>query len=487
MRVHQPGLFDSRHEKITGTCREQLAQLLRHDLDFHAEDSTYASHNFHSFPAKFPPQLPAKFIDNLTAVDDTVLDPMVGSGTTVLEALLANRRGVGFDIDPLAVLISRVKTTPLRRSVVGRIGAEVLERAERSANTRRQALLSSLACRWDSSTRAFVDYWFASDVQVELAALVDAIQQVREPIVKAFLELVFSAIIITKSGGVSFAFDLAHTRPHRAKIALSQTGEVIFGHDLLQDPSPRVKLLTKSLRSPLEEFRKRLLSNQKHIPPIELAGLCPQIGFGDAQALPLLDSTVDLIVTSPPYASNAIDYMRAHKFSLVWLGYDVGELGALRREYVGGEALTDFAFEDLPPHTAAIVGKVSEKDPRKGLVLHRYYSEMARVIREMLRVLRPGKAAIVVVGSSLMRGVDTQTGECLAEIGESIGFEVPAIGIRNLDRDRRMLPAGMTPDTDSQIQQRMHQESVIGFLKPVQGREHEHSRPTSQVPRQTMP
>jgi DNA modification methylase len=466
MQMRQPRLFDPMSDKIAGTCRERLVELFRHDLDFHGEDSTYASHHFHSFPAKFPPQLPAKFIEHLTGAGDIVLDPMVGSGTTVLEALLANRRGVGFDIDPLAVLISKVKTTPLRRGAVGRIGDEVLERAERSARTRRQALLSSLDSRWDRSTGAFVDYWFAKDVQVELAALVDAIQQVREPGVRAFLELAFSAVIITKSGGVSFAFDLAHTRPHRAKIAVSQNGEVIFGHDLLQDPSPRVKLLTKSLRSPLDEFRKRLANNQKHIPPSELGSPQPSVAFGDAQALPLLDSTVDLIVTSPPYASNAIDYMRAHKFSLVWLGYDVGELGTLRREYVGGESLTEFTFHDLPPHTSAVVGEVSERDPKKGLVLHRYYSEMTRVIREMLRVLRPGKPAIVVVGSSLMRGVDTQTGQCLAEIGESLGFEVPAIGMRNLDRDRRMLPAGETPDLNSQIQQRMHQESVIGFLKP---------------------
>ena len=128
--------------------------------------------------------------------------------------------------------------------------------------------------------------------------------------------------------------------------------------------------------------------------------------------------------------------------------------------------MSDFAFEDLPPLTAATVDAVSVKDSKKGGVLRRYYSEMTRVIREMHRVLRPHKAAVVVVGSSVMRGVDTQTGECLAEIGEYVGFEVPAVGIRNIDRDRRMLPAGVTPDTGSQIQNRMHQESVIGFLKP---------------------
>ena len=90
---------------------------------------------------------------------------------------------------------------------------------------------------------------------------------------------------------------------------------------------------------------------------------------------------------------------------------------------------------------------------------------MTRSLREMYRVLKPGKCAIVVVGSSIMRGRDTETGDCLAEIARHIGFDVPKIGIRNLDRDRRMLPAQKQPNTASQIQQRMHQEYVIGLCK----------------------
>ncbi len=92
-------------KQIKKPYQERLATLLSQDLDFHDQDSGYAAHNFHSFPAKFPPQLPRKFIVALTAPGDVVLDPMMGSGTTVLEAFLTGRRGVGFDIDPLALLL----------------------------------------------------------------------------------------------------------------------------------------------------------------------------------------------------------------------------------------------------------------------------------------------------------------------------------------------------------------------------------------------
>ena len=56
----------------------------------------------------------------------------------------------------------------------------------------------------------------------------------------------------------------------------------------------------------------------------------------DARQLPIDDESVDLVITSPPYA-NAIDYMRAHKFSLVWFGEPISELSALRATYIGSD------------------------------------------------------------------------------------------------------------------------------------------------------
>ncbi|PKO22029.1 MAG: hypothetical protein CVU38_11505 [Chloroflexi bacterium HGW-Chloroflexi-1] len=159
--------------------------------------------------------------------------------------------------------------------------------------------------------------------------------------------------------------------------------------------------------------------------------------------------------------------MRAHKFSLVWLGYPIEDLGETRSGYIGGESISDFDFEELPPHSVVTIEAVGNIDAKKGKVLHRYYSEMKRVLQEMYRVLKPGRASVMVVASSIMRGRDTETDRCLAEIGESIGFEIPKIGARHLDRDKRMLPAGMRIDRESQIQQRMHQEYVIGFYKPT--------------------
>jgi len=445
--------------------REMLVGLLKSDLDFHDQLSNYASHNFHAFPAKFPPQLPRKFIEGLTNPGDVVLDPMMGSGTTVVEALLAKRQSIGFDIDPLAVHLSRVKTARVDVEQIKNVGRQIVRQASLALNDR-EMLSSYLAKRFDDKTREFIDYWFAPTTQLELVALVMQIEKLTEPELRDFFSVVLSSIIITKSGGVSLAFDLAHTRPHRAKVVLSQSGEVILG-DSTDDDSHRVKLLTKTLRSPIEEFEKRLQRNLSGLIRYTPDMISPRIQYADAQQMPLENETVDLIVTSPPYISNAIDYMRAHKFSLVWLGYPIQELGNKRKAYIGGEAVSETTLLDLPGAARQVVHSIGQLDRKKAQAVHRYYSEMTLVLKEMYRVLRPGKAAIMVVGTSIIREIDTQIDLCLAEIGKHVGFEVPAIGVRNLDRNRRMLPASASVDSNSQIQQRMHEEFVIGFYKPV--------------------
>jgi ubiquinone/menaquinone biosynthesis C-methylase UbiE len=158
--------------------------------------------------------------------------------------------------------------------------------------------------------------------------------------------------------------------------------------------------------------------------------------------------------------------MRAHKFSLVWFGYSIQELSRKRTEYIGSENILNYSFECLPYFTKKKIDQIANLDVKKAAVLARYYSEMTKSLREMFRVLKSQKAAIVVVGSSIMRGIDIEIQECLKEIGENIGFIIPHVGIRRLDRNKRMLPAGLITDSESQIQQRMHQEYVIGFYKP---------------------
>jgi DNA modification methylase len=81
------------------------------DWNFRGSKTQHFSHTFHPYPARFIPQIPSTFIQLFTEEGEIVLDPMCGCGTTLVEALLHNRNAIGNDLNPLAALISKVKTT----------------------------------------------------------------------------------------------------------------------------------------------------------------------------------------------------------------------------------------------------------------------------------------------------------------------------------------------------------------------------------------
>ncbi len=415
----------------------KLSALLRKNLDFSSSDSGYASHSIHPFAAKFPPQIPRLFIEELTVSGDSVLDPMAGSGTTIVEAVLLKREAFGFDIDPLALRLCTVKTTWLDPQELEKKGLEIIEGASTTGNSER-SLRRELEARFDIETREFLDYWFLRETQLELLSLIITIEKTTEFPVRDFFELVFSSAIIAKTGGVSLARDLAHSRPHR---------------DLEKKP-----------RNAITEFRLRLAKVLKKFQSLPQRTKRVFVAERNAKDVPLPTESIDLIVTSPPYA-NAIDYMRAHKFSLVWFGHTTGALSDLRGRYIGSERFDPRYSQDLAPKAQEAVKNLEQKDASKARVLRKYLLEMKQVISEMNRVLKPGKAAVIVVGPSTMRGLEVATHEYLAEIGESLGFRVAGIQKRKIDRDRRMLPISFGRNGDSTIEQRMHEEFVVGLVK----------------------
>ena len=82
-------------------------------LNICTRDVTLHTHGFHKYPAKFIPHIPRWAIEKYlnSSKKKTILDPFCGSGTTLVEGILAGHNVIGIDIDPLSALISKVKTT----------------------------------------------------------------------------------------------------------------------------------------------------------------------------------------------------------------------------------------------------------------------------------------------------------------------------------------------------------------------------------------
>ena len=417
-----------------------LARLLDQDLSFTGGDRPHPLHAIHAFAAKFPAQLPRYFIEGLSEPGETVLDPMAGSGSTLLEGWLTGRQVVGVDLDPLAARQCRAKTTWVAPAVVEEAGRTVLADARRRVEVDHP--LETIRRELDDATNAFLDYWFLAETQVELAALALQIRGETSPVLRNLLEVLFSATIVTKSGGVSRARDLAHSRPHR-----------------VADKAPR---------SPFRVFENQVRQAVRAFAEVtELGGASGSFISADSRNLPLANNSVDLVVTSPPYA-NALDYMRAHKFSLVWLGQQVGELGNLRGKYIGAERQNSGEAIPLPDDAQLAIANLSETDRPKSRILARYLREMRQAIAEMHRVIRPGRSAVIVVGPSTMRGQRIATQDYLAGIAQQVGFEVVGVPERALNRDRRMMPARWSnghANGNEGIELRLHQEFMLGLVR----------------------
>ena len=282
----------------------------------------------HPFPARMAPDIAFEVLAEVRP--RIVLDPMAGSGTVLRVASDAGCQGLGFDLDPLAVLIARVWNTPIEP---GRIAT----RAERVVARARRLRPSRIRLPWideDPETSAFVNYWFAEPQRQDLRRLAWVLGRLDESPLRAALLVALSRIIITKDVGASLARDVSHSRPHRVRTTSDY--DVFSG---FRRAAERIDQI-------LTEY-----------PPRGNVAI-DQGDARDLRAVP--DGHVDLIITSPPYL-NAIDYMRAHRLSLVWMGYSLHQLRAIRAASVGCERALP---GELPPDVAR---HLEEAGPPDGL------------------------------------------------------------------------------------------------------------------------
>lgn len=392
----------------------------------------------HPFPARMAPGIALEVISRAKK-PLRVLDPMMGSGTVVALARLKKHRAVGVDIDPLAVLISKVWTTAVEAEEAKFKAREVLVRARNIFANMRQG--KAYPSHSDRETRRFVAYWFDGYARRQLASLSIAIGRVRNEATRNILLCALSRLIITKSSGASLAMDLSHSRPHR-----------------------------KFRRAPVKPFRK-FLAAVDHVAEncVDKKGVgrgpAPRVRLGDARHLPVGDGSIDLVVTSPPYL-NAIDYIRCSKFSLVWMGYRIPYLRELRAQSVGAEAARDHVRNDQEiQNIVAALNLKPGLSTRDQSVLTHYIEDMRRAIREVARVLAPGGKAVYVVGENTVRGTYIRNSRIVAEVARLCGLGLKERRVRNLPANRRYLPPPSSRRSDS-MNARMRREVVLAFRKP---------------------
>ncbi|MFA5400900.1 MAG: hypothetical protein WC359_10695 [Dehalococcoidia bacterium] len=366
-------------------------------------------------------------------IGSVVLDTMCGSGTVLRESVKQGHRAIGFDVDPLAVLMSKVATTSLDVDLL-------IKKADNIANHAMLLNSDDVYLPWidnDYETQKFIEFWFDHEQRNTLRALCWLILRVHGPIGDA-LRLAISKIIITKEPRASLARDTSHSRPHR--VICTNSYDVIQG------------------------FTKAIIDITKNLNEKELTGTA-EIKRADARHLPSwLTEKVHLVVTSPPYG-NAIDYLRGHRLALVWLGYTIPKIRAIRDNNIGRQSGSlDRNGCSCVSKLMKQLGCVEKLEPSTQRRLSIFVKDMYLVLHEINRSLMVRGHAILVVGNSFIDGQFLDNARMISAAGRAIGFKEIACYSRDIPNDHRYLPPP-TIGGNSALDNRMRQEVVLTFEK----------------------
>lgn len=389
----------------------------------------------HPFPARMAPSI---VWDALPKIGNplSILDPMSGSGTTLVCARSRGHHAIGCDTDPLALLIARAWCADAEPENVKRRAGLVLERAR--IFHERLTYKESYPKSADGETRQFIDFWFDPENRRQLSALSTCISKVRSQEERTLLWCAFSRMIITKTTGASLAMDVSHSRPHR-----------------VYDVAP-VK--------PFEIFLKAVSKVACNCPFTGNANDAPpaDIRHGDARALPVESASVDMVITSPPYL-NAIDYLRGHKLSLVWMGHGISEIRALRSGNIGTEVSKKSTSNEAIHEAMKAMADLETLEKRRLDMVRRYVCDMDKVMEECARVLKRKGRAFFVIGDSSIGNVFIKNSEALIRLADSNGLSLVSHNTRPIEAKRRYLPPPESESAGGKMQGRMREEVILEF------------------------
>jgi len=299
------------------------AKLATVDWSFATRGPAPAIEAIHPYPAKFIGDIPRALLKVLPLPAGTVVfDPFAGSGTTLVEAQRQGIHSLGVDLNPIACLIARVKTSPMP--------IMLCETARRICAVARE---NTAPRRWEIPN---VNHWFKQDVQVAVAALLHEINELPFGHPHDALCLALSSILVRISNQESDTrYAAVEKSVAREDVFVNFMNAVVRLHSALQ--SRHWSLSTARV----------IEANTLTLDPTDL------------------QESVGLVITSPPYP-NAYEYWLYHKYRMWWLGFDplavkAQEIGA-RAHFFKRAHHTENNFWQQMRSTFSLIDKVLVRD-----------------------------------------------------------------------------------------------------------------------------
>jgi len=341
--------------------------------------TTYYTHGFHPYPAKFTPQIVIKFFNLYCKKGFSILDPFCGSGTTLVEGVLNGMFSVGIDLNPIAYIISKAKSThysdieiQIIKDFISEIQSKINDGLFSINNYNKNGIEIP-----DFPNR---DHWFQKNVSYELATLKNKIDAFQNENVKTLFYSAFSKIIVKVSNQDSEVRYTAKQKNHPDGIVYSSFVDTVSSY-LMALNSKEHSIIEKS-----EVYNGDTFEVLKKLP----------------------ENNFDFVITSPPYI-NTFDYYLYHKQRMFWLGYDHRPV---RQKEIGNHHRIDTKkFE---------IAKAE------------YIESMTQIMNELSRVSKPNSYFVMIIGDGIVEGTTIDMSQVITEICEHCNYAVENIESVNL-------------------------------------------------------
>ena len=363
--------------------------------DFPGSPTQYSTHGIHTYLAAMIPWVAKRAI--ALAKPKRLLDPFCGGGAVLVESMLAGIPCAGLDINPLAVLISKVKTK--------RIDSRRLQSGLRTIMNSVDSYDGPVA---EFSSKQEIHYWFKDYMLNPLSALRSAIMKLPDGEVKDFFRCMLSATVR----------DVSLT--HRNEIRLR-----------------RLESLESKRFNPdvIEVFRRNALEAAKRVSALPEATV--QVHRGTVLSMPFADNEFSTIVCSPPYGDerNGVPYFQFAKNMLFWLGYSWEEVINEKRKTLGWTN----GRKDIPqPHSATLrkATRLIRNYTKSVIEVNAFYHDYDNALTEMVRVT--DDKIVIVIGQRVMQSTVFDNTQITIEL-------MANKGVKLANHYRRQLPTKRLP------------------------------------------
>jgi len=442
-------------DRILIASLEKTADLQRKNgqaWSYSGDAGRTAAHGLIQYPAMMVPAMQRDILASMVLaapMAKTVLDPFVGSGTALTETLAASRSFVGYDINPLAILIAKVKARPIHADMYSEAAEQVL--SEIAADTRCDYALS-----FTNQSK-----WFRRSNSIGLSRIRRAVEKLDSKPCRRFMWVALAETIRRCSNSRTSTYKV-HVRTSEDQESLDAVAIPIFTSVLRANVKRMVAEKARLKKLGVLVNGKMTSTATIRLQSVSHPSLCN-------------NDSVDLVLTSPPYGDNrtTVPYGQFSYLALRWIPHDdidpsidealLDSTQSLDTASMGGGLRLDSSvIEDLSEKSASfsrMYRKLRNIDEQAAKRWAAYCRDLTSSLENILKTVRPGGYLAWTVGQRRIRSTDAPLVAVLGELHDSYGaYEVTEL--------KRAIPSKRMP-THNSIGSLMQFEHVCFYRKPL--------------------